>query len=89
MVDEAVSMDGPRLPHLPSPSRPSRGASADGLTEVRLDAALPCRSRRGRHHGVIADMRECANTRSRVSSLPRRWRRSPKTPLVGFADANL
>jgi hypothetical protein len=78
-------MDGPCLPHLLSPSR---GASADGLTEVRLDAALPCRPRRGRHHGVIADMWECANARSLVSSLPRRWRRSPETPSVGFADAN-
>jgi hypothetical protein len=42
----------------------------DGLTEVRLDAALSCRPRRGRCHGAIAGRytRVCQHTLSCVVS---------------------
>jgi hypothetical protein len=60
----------------------------DGLTEVRLDAAVLCRPRCGRCHGAIAGTLEHVSACSRVSSLPRLWWCSPETPSVGFADAN-
>jgi hypothetical protein len=80
MVDESVAMHGPCPPHLLSSAR---GATVDRLTEVWLEAILPCWPRRGQCRGAIAGIRECANACSRVSSLPRLWRRPPETHVGG------